>query len=77
MVLFCRATNVVHFPSPEAPPMLKVRKMSGSKNYEIVNTATGKVVEGGFFSKDRAEDYMHAEYDVATGAALETSYTGR
>ena len=35
-------------------------------SWDIVNTATGTIVEGGFFSREAAEDYIGREYTPAT-----------
>jgi len=32
------------------------------KGWAIVNRLTGEVMEGGFFSKDRAQEYIWKEY---------------
>lgn len=60
-----------------AKPVLKVIQQHGTKNFAIYNLSTGKVVEGGFFCKVRAIDYMHNAYDIYTGESANTSYTGR
>ena len=35
------------------------------KGWAIVNRITGAVMEGGFFSRDRAHEYMWKEYEKA------------
>jgi len=36
-----------------------------SRGFAIVNRITGAVMEGGFFSRDRAHEYMWKEYEKA------------
>jgi hypothetical protein len=35
------------------------------KGWAIVNRITGAVMEGGFFSRDRAQEYIWREYETA------------
>lgn len=57
--------------------VLKVAKNPIGSGFAIIDTRTGRVLDGGFSSRSSAEDYMCAEYDAVTGASRETSYTGR
>jgi hypothetical protein len=36
-----------------------------SRGFAIVNRITGEVMEGGFFSRDLANDYIWREYEKA------------
>lgn len=48
-------TTYIVVPSPYQP-----------KRWAIRNTATGAIVEAGFFSRDRAQEYIWAEYETAS-----------
>lgn len=57
--------------------VLKVAKSPIGSGFAIIDTRTGRVLDGGFSSRSAADDYMYAEYDATTGTSRETSYTGR
>lgn len=47
-------------------PFIVVKSTLQPRSWAIVETATGKVVDGGFSSRSAAERYLITEYDNAT-----------
>ena len=48
------------------PKYIVVKSPYQPKAWAIRNTITGEIVEAGFFSRDRAQEYIWREYETAS-----------